>query len=99
MKAASQSNLKRVTLELGGKSPSVVLPDADIEESAKWAALGIMSARFAYVDVAFLEWLADHQRFNKGLPKAKPAQRAHAYTCMRQSMTNLWSLSLALSRR
>ena len=43
MKAASQSNLKRVSLELGGKSPTVVLPDADIEESAKWAAFGIMS--------------------------------------------------------
>jgi acyl-CoA reductase-like NAD-dependent aldehyde dehydrogenase len=27
--------LKRVTLELGGKSPSVILPDADIEAAAK----------------------------------------------------------------
>lgn len=42
MKAAAQSNLKKVTLELGGKSPSVILPDADLEESAKWAAMGIM---------------------------------------------------------
>ncbi|KAF8317981.1 aldehyde dehydrogenase [Clavulina sp. PMI_390] len=42
MKAAAESNMKRVTLELGGKSPSVVLADANITEAAKWAAFGIM---------------------------------------------------------
>ena len=31
MAAASQSNLKRVSLELGGKSPLIVLDDADSE--------------------------------------------------------------------
>jgi len=30
---ATQSNLKRCTLELGGKSPSIVLEDADIENA------------------------------------------------------------------
>jgi len=29
--AAAQSNLKRVSLELGGKSPLIILPDADID--------------------------------------------------------------------
>jgi acyl-CoA reductase-like NAD-dependent aldehyde dehydrogenase len=29
MKAAAESNLKRVSLELGGKSPIVVFPDVD----------------------------------------------------------------------
>lgn len=29
MEAAAKSNLKRVSLELGGKSPVVVFPDVD----------------------------------------------------------------------
>lgn len=28
-KAAAESNLKRVTLELGGKSPNIIMSDAD----------------------------------------------------------------------
>lgn len=30
LKASSESNLKKVHLELGGKSPVVVCPDADM---------------------------------------------------------------------
>jgi len=37
MQAAARSNLKRVTLELGGKSPNVVFADADIELAATHA--------------------------------------------------------------
>jgi aldehyde dehydrogenase (NAD+) len=37
MKAAAESNLKRVTLELGGKSPNIIFADADIENAAKFA--------------------------------------------------------------
>lgn len=32
MEAACKSNLKRVSLELGGKSPNVVFEDADSEQ-------------------------------------------------------------------
>ncbi len=37
MKAAAESNLKRVTLELGGKSPNVVFADADMEQAVEGA--------------------------------------------------------------
>lgn len=39
--AAAESNLKKVTLELGGKSPLLVFDSSDIEEAADWTALGI----------------------------------------------------------
>ncbi len=35
MKAAAESNLKRVTLELGGKSPNIIFADADVDLAAK----------------------------------------------------------------
>lgn len=33
MQAAAVSNLKNVTLELGGKSPAVVFADADLDQA------------------------------------------------------------------
>lgn len=33
---AAKSNLKRVTLELGGKSPAMIFDDADLENAVKW---------------------------------------------------------------
>jgi len=41
MKAAAGSNLKKVTLELGGKSPNIVFNDADIEQTISWVNFGI----------------------------------------------------------
>ncbi|EOA86665.1 uncharacterized protein SETTUDRAFT_171066 [Exserohilum turcica Et28A] len=38
---AAKSNLKRVTLELGGKSPAVVFNDANLDNAVKWTADGI----------------------------------------------------------
>lgn len=41
MKAAAGSNLKKVTLELGGKSPNIVFDDANIDDAISWANFGI----------------------------------------------------------
>ncbi|CAG8214274.1 unnamed protein product [Penicillium olsonii] len=41
-RAAAESNLKDCTLELGGKSPLVVLEDSDLEKAAQAAAFSIM---------------------------------------------------------
>lgn len=41
LKASASSNLKKVTLELGGKSPNIVFADADIERAVEWSAWGI----------------------------------------------------------
>jgi len=39
---ASVSNLKRLSLELGGKSPHIVFPDADLDAAVKSALWGIV---------------------------------------------------------
>ena len=41
---AAARGLKRVTLELGGKSPNIVCEDADIEQAVKGAVSGIFAA-------------------------------------------------------
>ncbi|KAK6542828.1 aldehyde dehydrogenase (NAD(P)(+)) ald5 [Orbilia ellipsospora] len=41
LKASASSNLKKVTLELGGKSPNIVFEDADIDEAISWVNFGI----------------------------------------------------------
>ncbi|KAI0042013.1 aldehyde dehydrogenase [Auriscalpium vulgare] len=41
MEAAAKSNLKNVTLELGGKSPNIIFDDADLDAAVKWTSHGI----------------------------------------------------------
>lgn len=49
--AAAQSNLKRVTLELGGKSPAIVFDDANLDNALTWTVNAIL-ARSGQVCVA-----------------------------------------------
>src|SRR5262245_35069435 len=41
MTAAAQSNLKRISLELGGKSPNIVFADADLDAAIEGAYFGL----------------------------------------------------------
>lgn len=41
MQEAAKSNLKRVTLELGGKSPNIIFKDADLDYAIEMAHLGL----------------------------------------------------------
>jgi aldehyde dehydrogenase (NAD+) len=43
MEAAARSNLKRVTLELGGKSAKVVFADTDLDQAVEGAHLGLFA--------------------------------------------------------
>lgn len=42
MQAAAKSNLKPVSLELGGKSPLLIFDDADVDKAAGLALQGIV---------------------------------------------------------
>jgi aldehyde dehydrogenase (NAD+) len=42
MEVASKTNLKKVTLELGGKSPGIIFDDVDLEQTVKWVSHGIL---------------------------------------------------------
>ncbi|OQV09037.1 hypothetical protein CLAIMM_13219 [Cladophialophora immunda] len=41
--AAARSNLKRVTLELGGKSPALIFEDANLENALTWTVNAILT--------------------------------------------------------
>jgi aldehyde dehydrogenase (NAD+) len=43
LEAAAKSNLKRVTLELGGKSPNIIFADTDLDEAVEGAHAGLFS--------------------------------------------------------
>lgn len=46
MEAASRSNLKSVSLELGGKSPIIIFDDANLEKAALAAVDSITISEF-----------------------------------------------------
>ena len=41
MRKSHVNNLKRITLELGGKSANVIMDDADIDEAIEQASFGL----------------------------------------------------------
>jgi acyl-CoA reductase-like NAD-dependent aldehyde dehydrogenase len=69
--SASVGNLKRVTLELGGKSPHIILADADIELAARNAASGFctMTGQVCVAGTRILVHEAVHDEFAEALAK------------------------------
>ena len=49
MQAAGASNLKRVTLELGGKSANIVFDDADLDQAVKWTSAALLCVLFSMI--------------------------------------------------
>lgn len=63
MEAAAKSNLKKISLELGGKSPSIIFDDADIDQAVKWAINGILCvSQFFSSRVLFLKAMKHEPR-------------------------------------
>jgi acyl-CoA reductase-like NAD-dependent aldehyde dehydrogenase len=62
---ASAGNLKRVTLELGGKSPNIVFPDADLQAAAMAAMMGfcLLSGQFCTAGTRILVHESIHDQF------------------------------------
>ncbi|PWN54381.1 putative Iad1-indole-3-acetaldehyde dehydrogenase [Violaceomyces palustris] len=83
MKNAAETNLKKVTLELGGKSPNIIFKDADLEVAAKWAAFGIMfnmgqcccaGSRVYVEEEIYDQFMEVLEKVCKSLPKGDPFQ-------------------------
>ncbi len=102
LEAAARSNLKRVYLELGGKSPNIVFADApDLDEAAKVSAQGIFrnsgqvciaGSRILVqrsIHAAFVERLAAHAAAIRVGDPLDVATQAGAVNSERQLMQNL----------
>ncbi|PTX50049.1 gamma-glutamyl-gamma-aminobutyraldehyde dehydrogenase [Gemmobacter caeni] len=102
MEASARSNLKRVYLELGGKSPNIVFADApDLDEAAKVSAQGIFrnsgqvciaGSRILVersIHTALVEKLAAHAAAIKVGDPLDNATQAGAVNSERQLLQNL----------
>ncbi|WP_435256652.1 aldehyde dehydrogenase family protein [Thioclava sp. FR2] len=102
LEAAARSNLKRVYLELGGKSPNIIFADApDLDEAAKVSAQGIFrnsgqvciaGSRILVersIHAAFVEKLSKHAAAIKVGDPLDGTTQAGAINSERQLMQNL----------
>jgi phenylacetaldehyde dehydrogenase len=74
---ASEGNLKRVTLELGGKSPNIVFADANLKRASKGSMLGVFvnSGQVCTAGTRILVERAVHDDFVNALVEATTAMK------------------------
>jgi len=95
MRSAADT-VKRITLELGGKSPNIVFADSDIDNAVKGAITGIFYGKGEVCNAGsrlFLESKVKDE-FTENLPRGRPR-------CVRQTRSirrRGWARSLARSR-
>jgi acyl-CoA reductase-like NAD-dependent aldehyde dehydrogenase len=74
---ASEGNLKRVTLELGGKSPNIVFSDADLKRASKGSMMGVFvnSGQVCTAGTRILVERSIHDEFVESLVKATQSMK------------------------
>jgi len=74
---ASEGNLKRVTLELGGKSPNIVFADADLRRASKGSMMGVFlnSGQVCTAGTRVLVEKSIHDDFLASLVKATESMK------------------------
>lgn len=104
--ASARTNLKDVTLELGGKSPTVIFDDADLDQAVKWASRGILcdsSLSFLFLRLSAIfpasTWVgsclslcqwAFSYQNDSSDHQVKSALQVHAYFFRKESTTPSW---------
>ena len=111
MQAAARSNLKRVTLELGGKSPNVVFADADLDAAVEGAHFALFfnqgqcccagSRLFveSHVHDEFVDRLHQAHKKQKVGDPFDPEHRRKARRSAKNNSTRSWATSNPASRR
>ena len=111
MEAAAKSNLKRVSLELGGKSPNVVFADADLDAAVEGAYFGLFfnqgqcccagSRLFVEEKVhdQFVEKMRAKGEDAQGRRSVRPGDRRKARRCRRSNATASWATSNPARRK
>ncbi|KAF5323284.1 hypothetical protein D9619_013499 [Psilocybe cf. subviscida] len=80
LKASAETNLKVVSLELGGKSPTVIFDDANLEKAVPWASMGVF-ANMGQACTAGSRIFVQEGIYDKFLPKFQAtAQDLHTST-------------------
>ena len=59
LELAAKTNLKRVTLELGGKSPFIVCEDADVDKAVELAHLALFFNQVGRLEVSGKGWVME----------------------------------------